>query len=452
MSDPGPGLSGPSGTTAVLADDPPPPPGPDAPAPGPSAAGALGRLAVVVALVVAIFMALHLGALLLVVAIIIATVLVHELGHLVAAKRSGMAATQYFVGFGPTLWSVRRGETEYGVKAIPAGGFVKIPGMTNLEEVDPELEPRTYRRQPFKNRILVASAGSLTHFAMAFVLAWVAVVAFGVPSSRGVQVAGFVSWPGHTQTAAQAGGVRSGDVIESVDGRTVTSADQLSRAIRSHAGRPVHLTVARGGRVLALTVVPALAHPTATGEALGPGPHQAGMIGIEETSPLSGEGPIRALGTAAIDVGRVTSATVTGLGHVFSPHGLSNFFSQVTNSQVAAKAAAHPQTSGRINSIVGATSIAVQAEHAGILYLLGVLIALNIAFGILNMLPMLPLDGGHVAIAIYERIRTRPGRPYYQADVAKMMPVVYAFVAFLAVIVVSAAFLDIAHPTANLFH
>jgi membrane-associated protease RseP (regulator of RpoE activity) len=103
-------------------------------------------------------------------------------------------------------------------------------------------------------------------------------------------------------------------------------------------------------------------------------------------------------------------------------------------------------------SIVGAARVATQAVQAGVLYLLEILIALNIVIGLVNMLPMLPLDGGHVAIAIYERIRTKKGQPYYQADAAKLMPVVYAFVSVLIVVVAAAVFLDIAHPVANPFH
>ena len=99
-----------------------------------------------------------------VIASIIVIVMMHELGHLLAAKRGGMKVTEYFVGFGPRLWSFRRGETEYGIKALPLGGYVKIPGMTNLEEVDPADECRVYREKPFHARLLVAVAGSAMHF------------------------------------------------------------------------------------------------------------------------------------------------------------------------------------------------------------------------------------------------------------------------------------------------
>jgi membrane-associated protease RseP (regulator of RpoE activity) len=134
---------------------------------------------------------------------------------------------------------------------------------------------------------------------------------------------------------------------------------------------------------------------------------------------------------------------------VFSPHGLANYFHEVTNSPTASQA--QRANTPRPESIIGAVRTAVQGAQAGAGSLLEVLIALNIFIGIANMLPMLPLDGGHVVIALYERIRTRPGRPYYQADAAKLVPVAYAFVVLLGLLVVSAAYLDIVHPVANPF-
>src|SRR2546421_6858939 len=103
---------------------------------------------------------------------IVVMIMLHELGHFATAKWAGMKVTEYFLGFGPRLWSIRRGETEYGVKAIPAGGYVKIVGMTNLEEVDPADEPRAYRQKSFPRRLSVAVAGSPMHFIIAFVLLW----------------------------------------------------------------------------------------------------------------------------------------------------------------------------------------------------------------------------------------------------------------------------------------
>ena len=109
------------------------------------------------------------------------SVMLHESGHFVAAKRFGMKATKYFIGFGPTLWSTTRGETEYGIKALPVGGYVKIIGMTSLDEVDPEDEPRSFRRAPAWQRLIVLAAGSFMHFVLA------AVIIFGLALGIGIE-------------------------------------------------------------------------------------------------------------------------------------------------------------------------------------------------------------------------------------------------------------------------
>jgi membrane-associated protease RseP (regulator of RpoE activity) len=383
-------------------------------------------------------------------------VVAHELGHFLTAKWSGMKVTEFFIGFGPRLWWVRRGETDYGVKPILAGAYVKIPGMTNLEEIDPADEPRTYRKQPFHRRIIVASAGSIMHFVLAFVLAWVVVMAFGVPSSTAdqVQVAGFVHWAGHRETAAQLAGLKIGDRVLSVDGKAVTNPTQLAAGIQASDGKAVHMVVTRAGHRTPLLVQPVAGHEHNDVETLGPGKGKAAwLIGVETTilPVFVSKNPFSAVAAAGADVGSVTSATVLGIGRVFSPNGLHSLYDQVTNPKAAGKAAANPQSSERVMSIVEVARLATQAEQRGGYYFLSILIALNIVLGLMNMLPMLPLDGGHVAIAVYERIRTRRGRPYYQADATKLLPVAYAFMAVLLVIVASAVFLDIAHPIANPF-
>jgi membrane-associated protease RseP (regulator of RpoE activity) len=290
---------------------------------------------------------------------------------------------------------------------------------------------------------------------MAFVLAWVAVVAFGTPSKSQVVVYGFVKWPGHSQTAAQAAGLKPGERIVSVDGRAIATVTALKNAIQASGGRPVTVVVTRNGRRETKVVQPVAGYTNGTQEMLGSakGKKTEWLVGVvTQVEPLFvSQNPLAAVVSAGSDVGHVTSATVLGIGHVFSPGGISSLYHQVTNPQTAAKAAKNPQSSNRVMSIVEATRLATQAEQQGVYYFLSVLIALNIVLGLMNMLPMLPLDGGHVAIAIYERIRTRKGRPYYQADAAKLVPVAYAFMVILLVIVGSAVFLDIAHPVANPF-
>jgi membrane-associated protease RseP (regulator of RpoE activity) len=165
------------------------------PRPGPekSPRRLAGELVVAIAAIVALAVVTGYVDLLIVVVSIIVIVMLHELGHFLTAKHGGMKVTEYFVGFGPRLWSFRRGETEYGIKALPLGGYVKIPGMTNLEEVDPADEGRLYRDKPFHSRLLVAVAGSAVHFLLAFVLLWVLLAFVGIPwavwSARPVRVA-----------------------------------------------------------------------------------------------------------------------------------------------------------------------------------------------------------------------------------------------------------------------
>jgi membrane-associated protease RseP (regulator of RpoE activity) len=422
---------------------------------------ALVRLAAALALIITAFLLAGLGALLLFIVALVLIVVVHELGHYLTAKWSHMKVTEFFIGFGPRLWSIKEGETEYGVKPILAGAYVKIPGMTNLEEVDPGDEARTYRQQPFRKRILVASAGSIMHFVMALVLAWIAVMSFGAPSSAtNVQVIGFVKWAGRSETAAQKAGLQVGERILSVDGKSISTPSQLGNSIQAHGGRTVTLVVTFQGKRETKTVAPVAGHKVkttkndTTNEVLGARKGKTDwLIGIETgTAPVFvSKSPFDAVAWAGNDIGVVTKATVLGIGKVFSPGGLSSLYDQVTNPQAAKRASEHPTSSSRVVSVVGFARVATQAEQEGGYYFLSILVALNIVLGLMNMLPMLPLDGGHVAVALYERVRTRRGRRYYQADVAKLLPVAYAFIAILILIVGSAVFLDIAHPLTNPF-
>jgi len=199
------------------------------PSPEPQGSGAsVVKLLVGLALITALFLVLGWGALLLFIVILIAIVMLHELGHFATAKWAGMKVTEYFVGFGPRLWSIRRGETEYGVKAIPAGGYVRITGFTAMEEVPEEDESRAYRQQPFYQRIVVASAGSFMHLLIAFVLAIIVVFAFGQPTNN-YRVAAVEHWPGKATPAALAG-LKAGDTIVSINGKTFSSPTAMTAA------------------------------------------------------------------------------------------------------------------------------------------------------------------------------------------------------------------------------
>ncbi len=399
------------------------------------------QLLVALALITVLFIALGWGYLLLFIAILFAIVMLHEFGHFITAKRAGMKVTEYFVGFGPRLWSVRRGETEYGVKAIPAGGYVRIVGFTSLEEVPEEDEARAYRQQPFHQRIIVASAGSAMHFLIAFVLALVLVLTFG-HTTNNYKVSALEHWPGRTTPAAIAG-LRAGDTIVSIDGKPFTNPNAMTDRVKRSAGTPLTLGVERDGKLLHLTATPENGKGiTVNGSPLA----NRGYLGVEidtARQPVSlPASPGRALST----MWDVTSQEVVGLGQTFSWSGLTSVYHQVTNAKAAQSAVNNPGSAPRPVSIVGIANLGAQSEQAGLASVLILLIAINIVFGLLNMLPMIPLDGGHVAVAVYEWIRTRRGQPYYRADITKLYPVVAIFVAALLALVFAGIYLDITHP------
>jgi membrane-associated protease RseP (regulator of RpoE activity) len=407
------------------------------------------ELAVVIAVIVAVAAAAGAVDLLVVVVCLIVMVMVHEAGHLLAAKRGGMKVTEYFLGFGPRLWSFRRGETEYGVKAFPIGGYVKIPGMTNLEEVDPADEARTYRQQPFHARLLVAVAGSAMHFLMAFVLLFALLTFVGVPNGNQVQIQA-VGPVGGRAGPAEVAGIRPGDVVVSVDGKAIDGrVDDLMSAIKNHPDQPVTVVVDRGGATKTLTVTPADGRVDREAGVVAPkGTAPFGIIGVTLGSPNQRYTPVHALASTGSGLAHITWGSVVGVAHLFSPSSVAQRFDEVSSAKAANQAAADGT---RVTSIYGAGRVAVQAVQAGVGDLLLILISINIFVGIFNLFPMLPLDGGHVAIAVYEKIRTGRKRVSYHADVAKLMPFTYMMLLFLGVLFATSLLTDILHPMANPF-
>lgn len=409
----------------------------------PAQRGNLLRLiATIVAIVIIAILAHVTNALVLIVAIV-AMVMIHELGHFITAKWSGMKVTEYFLGFGPKLWSIRRGETEYGIKLLPLGGYVKIIGMSNLEEVAPEDEPRAYRNQSFPKRVLVAVAGSAIQLVLALVLFFVYFVGFGVQQPGTVVVQDLTVFQGVT-SPAQVAGMKAGDVIVSVDGKAVHNANQVGDVTRYSVGKDVTIVVERDGVDHTLTVVPINGHNVSIdgSPAVSSSTKDAGLIGVDLEYPNVTVSPASAVGQSFTGIGDLVKGTALLVWHRFSPGGIANLLDQVSSSKAAQQAT---NNGTRPVSIYGAVNTATQAARVGWGYALLVFIDIDVAIAMLNLLPMLPLDGGHIAIAVYERIRSRRGRPYH-ADVAKLTPVVYAFVLVLAVIVISAFYLDIAHP------
>jgi membrane-associated protease RseP (regulator of RpoE activity) len=383
-----------------------------------------------------------------VIATIIFIVMAHEFGHFITAKRAGMKVTDFFVGFGPVLWSTTIGETRYGVRAILAGGYVKVPGMTWTEEIPADEESRTYRSASYPRKALFASAGSLMHVLMALVLAWAALTFVGLPSENHVGIGAFAKWPGHTQDAAQIAGMKVGDRIMAVDGHVIRDDNQLINVVERSSGVRLTLLVNRDGRDITVHATPVDGRTIKDGKGfLTTGNKAHGYLGVSlENLPVR-DSWYSAIPSSFSEVGSLLGTAVHAIVHVFSPGEFSSLFHQVA-SPAAAKNPANQLT--RPESIVGVVRIAVQSTSTGPGDLLLILMAVNIFVGVLNMLPMLPLDGGYVAIATYERLRSRRG-VRYRADLNKMAPFAYAFMGVLLVLFACTLYLDIAHPIANPF-
>ncbi|TDB93074.1 site-2 protease family protein [Actinomadura sp. 7K534] len=380
-------------------------------------------------------MAFFLGAVAFVVALL-ATVMLHEGGHLLTAKRFGMKATQYFVGFGPTLWSTRRGETEYGVKAIPLGGFVKIVGYTPLEEIDEADRPRAFYRQPAPRRAVVIGAGVAANFVFAFVLLMVMAMTIGVrePGAATSTVEEVSPCVPATMQSACAGdrpaspaalaGLRAGDRVVSFDGTPVADWKGITEAIgRAEPGQTVQLVVQRGGAGREVPLRVTLADVE--------GRPFVGMSAKVVGGGYERTGPLNAAVFAANGIGR----TLAGIGDVVVdlPSAIPRLFSPDRESTPG----------GQVGSVVGATDVSGQifaSEGATtrdkIALFLSLVVSLNIFLGALNLLPLLPLDGGHLAVVGYERARAGVnrirGRPDPgTVDMTRLLPLTYLVVLLL---------------------
>lgn len=383
-----------------------------------------------------------------VVAAIVLMIMIHELGHFVTAKLSGMKVTEYFLGFGPRIWSFRRGETEYGVKLLPLGGYVKIAGMSSAEEVSAEDEARTYRQASFPRRLAVGVAGSFMHFVMAAILLFSLLITYGFTNPRVVEVGAVAKFQGGTSPALAAH-LKPGEVIEKVNGKPVTSANQLAGVIGSSIGSPVRLEVKRGTHQFFTTVVPVDGSKLKIDghRYLPAGSSARGVIGIGIVPGTSKYSVFGAIGATGRDIWSYSSQTISSLASHFTPHGISAYVHELSHPS---SNPASPATQSRFASPVGIVHLASQAAQSGLQAVLVLLFSINIFVGIFNMIPLLPLDGGHVVIAIYERIRSRKGMRYH-ADMMKLMPVTYAVIFVLILISVTALYLDITHPVGNPF-
>ncbi|MGQ0624041.1 MAG: M50 family metallopeptidase [Sporichthyaceae bacterium] len=391
---------------------------------------------------------------LLFVGLLVLSVAIHEFGHLLTAKAYGMKATEYFIGFGPKLWSFRRGETEYGFKAIPAGGYVKIVGMTDLEPVDEADRARAFYNYSAPKKLVVLSAGSISHMFVAFFLFAAVFMVFGtretVPTVSAV--AECVPPPkasactdADPPSPAKAAGLLPGDEIVAVDGIAISSWEQSSRAIRAAGAGPVDISVLRQGAEMTLTADlvsrerPDLDDPDTI--------VNVGVLGVEPVIERDRSGPIGASGESVSLIGTVIKATGQVLTEM--PEKIENLFEALSGDERDPEGLVGVVGIARISGETLSFSEADLTDR--IAAILIQVAALNVFIGLFNVLPLLPLDGGHMAVVSYEHGRRRlylktgradPGR----VDMNKLLPLAYGFLVVIIGLTVLLLAADIINP------
>ncbi len=406
---------------------------------------------------------------------IVISIALHEAGHMWSARAFGMKVTRYFIGFGPTLFAWRRKGVEYGVKAIPAGAFVKIVGMTPQDDdVEPGDEHRAMWRYPVWKRTIVLAAGSLTHFALGVVILWLAFAFVPQPqperlNSSPVTIAtvspcteqkseydpatgGLKACDPATDIASAASGMglRAGDVITAFDGQPVTGWEWLTERVRAAGGQEVTLTVQRGSQTFdATATLPVVLRPSQAVldsdrplSSLNDADLVAvGVLGVSPRYPSGVYGPGQAFGLTGQRTVAVFSGTFQSLGQL--PEKIPKLWSALTGE---------PRDPETPISVVGASRIGGElfelGEPSSFLFLLAVL---NFFVGVFNLLPLLPLDGGHIAVAWFERARSwvyaRLGRPDPgRVDYLKLMPLTYVVILIFGGFTLLTVAADIVNP------
>jgi membrane-associated protease RseP (regulator of RpoE activity) len=428
---------------------------------------------------------IYLGGAILFFAMIMISVALHEIGHLIPGKLFGVKTTQYMVGFGKTLWSTRRGETEYGVKAVPLGGYCRFVGMyppdnssgklrttrtgifqsiadsareAEWEDIRPEDDGRLFYQKKTWQKLIIMFGGPGMNIILAFVILLGVNLTYGmpqssltvavvndcvIPASRQTSETAATCRPGDPATPAKAAGMKAGDVIVSFNEHTVKSWEDLSTLIRGNGDGPARITVRRDGRQLALKPV----HTVITGVSSESDPSKvvrAGFLGVSPRQVLVKGGPIATLG-------QMWSMSEQSVGAII------RFPVKVYNT-AANLVTGKPRDVNGPMSIVGASRIAgevsatnvidVSTKAAQMFLLLG---SVNLFLALFNFVPLMPLDGGHIVGALYEGVRRWLARLFGRpdpghADTAKMLPVAYVVGAVIAVSGVVLILADLIDP------
>lgn len=406
----------------------------------------------------------------------------HEIGHLVPAKRFGVKVGQYMIGFGPTLWSRRFGETQYGIKLLPFGGYISMAGMfpparagqrartastgffdtlvqdareASREGLTPADEDRVFYKLPVAKRIVIMLGGPLMNLVLSFVFFSIVLVGFGLPqytTTIGTVYECVVPAtstqqecaPDDPAAPAAEAGILPGDRILAIDGVPVSTIEEVSAIITAAPGESLAVQVEREGRPITLDVTPLLTERPVEAEDGSVTTREVGFIGIGYAVENVRQ-PITAVPGYVWDTGvRVGTAIVTLPARVYDL-ATSTFGGTERDPEGLIGVVGIGRLAGEITSL---DTLPVADRAANLLGLLG---GLNLVLFLFNLIPLLPLDGGHVAGALWEaarrgiaRMRGRPDPG--PVDVARLIPVTLAVTGILAVLGVFTVFADIVNP------
>ena len=388
-----------------------------------------------------------LGVLAFVVALL-TSVMIHEAGHYLTAKKFGMKVTEFFLGFGQKIWSTQRGETEFGLKAIPAGGYCKIVGMSPREELSAADADRAFIKGSIAQRLIVLGAGSFLHFVIGFVLLITLFAGVGITSvtnqvqkvsecvpQTATEVCGVTSTPSPAKNA----GVLAGDKLVKINGESFKEWSDAVAVIRANAGKQLEIVVDRNGDLIPLLITPATR--MVDGKAIG-------VLGV-----------INEIGTVRFNPIVATQKSVTFGGDILanSVTSLIKLPSKIPDLLAQTFGARERDPEGLVG-VVGVARVSGETASTGklttnekIATFILIVASLNIFVGMFNLLPLLPLDGGHMAVAIADGIRNfwakRRGQPKpAPIDVERLTPItmiVFVLMAGLSIILLAA---DIFNP------
>lgn len=350
----------------------------------------------------------------------------HELGHFLAAKLVGIKATEFFFGFGPRIWSFKRGETEYGIKAIPLGGYVRVVGMNPLEDVPESDLGRTYREQAFWKKAVVVLAGVGMNFLIAYVMFAGILMINGVGEISTTLAEVVPTLENGSESPATAAGLQPGDKLVAINGVATPDWTAVGEQLSAHPKEAVVLTVERGAETLELTTTLAARPDPETGV-------EEGFLGVGPSVVIRKLGLWEGLGSAGRQLGSSVVITFEVLGNIVEPETLGRLAGVlVGNTDIPDEI--------RPVSPIGVGNIGSQVDEIGWAPFLFLLASVNVMLGTLNVLPLYPLDGGHFAVALYEKITRRPVNVRVLIPVAAIVITLVGFLGLIAII------LDIVNP------